>query len=397
MLTKEKLFAHYKSNILLGPLNGTLVLGFCYYVSGPMALQNLVTQGALVIKIEGKPLGDPSRHVFSDGMFNSMSHNQLSIAIDYHNEDDQKLLINLLQITDVIIDNRSVRAKKNDMILQTHLQNPQKLQPQIYCSINGYPNAETYDAPGLDASIQAATGLAYTNCSSPSNPLKIGIPLLDQVAGLLAAHYVVSNLYFLLKLPSLHDEEKKLIFISVSMAGVSIWLQTGQVINALEGEEFQRSGNQDQFAVPFSYYTTQNGLISIATVNEGQFKRFCFEVLQDEHFHMKYSTFKERFDKQNEFEHDLNTKLKEKTKEYWCELCRKFTIPASPVLTVSESVKQDFIDNLLSTSADAKPIVTHGTEHSIFPNHTKPAPAPCLDQDRSILFQLYSEDGMTHL
>lgn len=395
MLTKEKLFTHYQSNILPGPLNGSLVLGFCYYVSGPMALQNLVTQGALVIKIEGKPLGDPSRYVFSDGMFNSMSHNQLSIAIDYRHEDDQKLLTNLLQIADIIVDNRSIRAKKNDMILQTHLQDPQKPNAQVYCSINGYPNAEKNDDPGLDASVQAATGMAYTNCASPSNPLKIGIPLLDQVAGLLAAHYVVSNLYFLLKSPALPDEENKLIYISVSMAGVAIWLQTGQVINALQGEEFLRSGNQDLFAVPFSYYTSQNGLISIATVNEEQFKRFCMDVLKDEHFHKTYPVFQTRFEKQNEFEHDLNVKLKAKSKEYWCKLCKKFNVPASAVLTVSESVKQDFMGNLLSASTNQKPIVTHGAEHSLFPKNTKPAPAPSLDQDRIILTQLFREQGST--
>lgn len=394
LFTKEQLLAQYHSNVLPGPLNGVVIVGFCYYVAGPMALQNLVTQGALVIKVERGPLGDPSRYVFSESVFNSLSYGQLSVALDYTNTKDQQLLANLLQLADAIVDNRSIKAKKNDSILQHQLQDPNKLHPQIYCSINGFPDAEVYNEPALDASIQAATGLAHTNCSSPGNPLKVGVALLDQVAGLLAAHYVISNLFFLLKTPTLPDEVKKLIYISVSMAGVSIWLQTGQVINAIEGEEFFRSGNQDRFAVPFSFYTTQNGPISIATVNEDQFKRFCTQVLNDEAFHQHYPTIQIRLEKQEQFERDLNERLKFKTREYWHAQCKKYDIPASPVLTVSEAVQQDFAKKLFSSSTNGKKIITHGVEHSFFKTDKKPFPAPIVDQDRESLSSLSAGNNM---
>lgn len=397
MLTKEKLLAEYQSRVLPGPLNGVVVLGLCYYVAGPMALQNLVTQGALVIKIESYPLGDPSRHVFPKSVFNSLSYGQLSVAIDYKNEGDKQFLAQLFQLVDVIVDNRSIRAKKNDVLLQNQLQNPNKLYPQIYCSLNGFPDPEVHNEPALDASVQAATGLAHTNCSSPGNPLKVGIPLLDQVTGLLAAHYVVSNLYFLLRAPSLPEAAKKLIYLSVSMAGVSMWLQTGQVMYALEGDEFFRSGNQDRFAVPFSFYTTRNGLISIATVNEDQFRRFCNLVLRDVEFHERYSTVQIRLQKQFQFEQDLNEKLKCETKEYWHNQCKKFEIPASPVLTVSEAVKQDFMKKLLVSSNDERKMVTHGVEHSFFSTQKKPTPAPDLDGDRSTLYRLYFEENRSKL
>lgn len=393
MLTKKELLTKYQSNILPGPLNGTVVVGLCYYVAGPMALQNLVTQGALVIKIEGKPIGDPSRYVFSKNMFNSLSHNQLSIVLDYKNSFDCDLLVKLFQLADVIVDNRSIRAKKNDAILQKHLQDPNKLQAQIYCSINGFPNPEINDAPALDASVQAATGLAYTNCASPDKPLKVGVPILDQAVGLLAANYVISNLYLLLKMPSLPEETKKLIYLSVSMAGASMWLQTGQIINVLEGEEFLRSGNKDRFAVPFSFYTTQNGLISIATVNDDQFKRFCINVLQDEEFHKKYLTIGIRLRDQNQFEDDLNEKLKNNPREYWYELCRKYDIPVSPVLTVSEAIQQRFAKGLIHSSTNGRPIITHGVENSFFKTPKMPAPAPSLDQDHATLSELLTTSG----
>lgn len=391
MLTREILLEKYKSHILPGPLNGIIVVGFCYYVAGPMALQNLVSQGALVIKIEGKPIGDPSRYVFSKSLFNSMSHNQLSVVLDYKNSDDCSLLTRLLQLADIIVDNRSIKAKKHDLILQNHLNDSNKVHSQVYCSIDGFPKAEVNTDPALDASVQAITGLPYTNCFSPNKPLKIGIPVLDQVSGLLAAHYVTANLYLLLKFPDLPESAKKLIYISVSMAGVAMWLQTGQIIQTLEGKEFLRNGNQDQFAAPFSYYMTENGLISVATVNENQFKRFCMMVLQNESFHKKYPTIQIRLKDQDQFEADLNELLKSKPREYWVEQCKKYDIPAAAVLKVSEAIKQPFVQSLIGQSTNGRPIISHGVEHSFFVSQKKPVPAPFLNQDYTLLSKLHRE------
>jgi CoA:oxalate CoA-transferase len=389
MLTKEQLLEEYENNVLLGPLNGIVILGFCYYVAGPIALQNLVNQGALVIKIEKTPIGDPSRHVFSSAYYNSISHGQISIAIDYDDEEDRQLLSALISIADAIIDNRSIRAKQNDKILQRHFCNPNKEHPKIYCSINGYPNEKLNTDPGLDASVQAATGLAYTNCASEENPLKTGVPILDQVTGLLAANHVISNLYYLQTSPFLPESAKEMIYISVSMAGVSMWLQAGQVIQVLEeGSEIFRKGNQDQFAVPFSYYTAKNGLLSVATVNEEQFKRFCLSVLEDGDFYSIYPTFELRLKNQDEFEKELNKRLLNNDREYWCQRCKEIGIPASPVLTISEAIQQEFFKDILHRSTDGQPIITQGTSHSMFIKR-HPEPAPKFNQQHASLTNLY--------
>lgn len=392
MLAKKKILMKYESNILPGALEGKIVVGFCYYVAGPMALQNLVDEGALVIKVEKKPIGDPSRYVFSRNMFNSMSYNQLSVAIDYNNPSDRKSLGRLLCIADVIVDNRSFEAKKKDTILQQHLQNPDKPQKQVYCSIIGFPNPEVNNDLALDASVQAGTGLAYTNCSEPDKPLKVGVPILDQTVGLLAAKKIISSLYFLLRFPSLPEGANKLICLSVSMAGAAMWLQTGQIINFLEGDNFLRSGNKDRFAVPFSFYTTKNGLMSIATVNEHQFKRFCMDVLKDETFYNKYSTFEIRLKNQDQFEEDLNNKLKNNSKEYWSQLCKEHRIPASPVLTIPEVMQKDFVKELMHSSTNGRPVVTCGISNSFFKAKNSLVPAPRLDQDRKALFELLADD-----
>lgn len=389
MVTKEQLFDEYKNHILPGPLNGIVVLGFCYYVAGPIALQNLVNQGALVIKIEGQPVGDPSRHVFSPAYYNSLSYGQISIAVDYEKSEDRELLAAMLSVADVIIDNRSIRAKQNDTVLQTHFNDSNKAHAQIYCSINGYPNEKVNTDPGLDASVQAATGLAYTNCASETKPLKVGVPILDQVTGLLAANHVIANLYYLQNSPFLPESSKKMIFISVAMAGVSMWLQTGQIIHVLEnGNEIFRKGNQDQFAVPFSYYTAKNGLLSVATVNEQQFKRFCLLVLEDHEFYSNYPSFETRYKHQEQFEKELNDRLLKNDREYWCKLCKEIGIPASPVLTISEAIQQEFFKEVLHRSSEGQSIITQGTTHSLFIKR-QPEPAPNFNQHHASMTRLY--------
>lgn len=376
---KKALLKHYESAILPGPLNGKIVLGFCYYVAGPIVLQNLVGQGALVIKIERKPLGDPSRYVFSPAIFNTLAHGQLSVAVNYEEEADQTLLRRLFKIVDVIVDNRSIRAKENDQLLMRYLESSHKVTPVIYCSIDGFPNAKVNRMPGLDASAQACTGLAYTNCPTPNNPLKVGVPLLDITTGLLAANYILANLA-LLNQTSLPPSTKQVIRIAVSLAGTSVWLQANQFLDAMVGNEYFRTGNRDRYAAPFSYYTTKDALISVATVNEAQFKKFCIHVLENPQFHARYSNVQERIQDQDAFERDLNNLLKNQDKEHWLEKCKKYDIPAAPVLTVSQALEQDFVKALITSSSDGTPLVTHGATHSLF-QLPKPNPAPELDQD----------------
>lgn len=391
-ISKKKLLEKYSSSTAVGPFKGKIVIGFCYYIAGPIALQQLVEQGMLVIKIEHKPTGDPTRGFFSQEIFNNFTRGQLSVAIDYKNSEDLLLLQQLLRIADVIVDNRSVRAKENDTQLTGFLASDKKA-PVIHCSLDGFPDASHNRMPGLDASIQAYTGFAHTNCSAPNMPLKIGAPVLDFTTGLLAAHYICTNLFALTQSPCLSPETKQVLQITVSLAGTSVWLQAMQFLDTMSGDEYLRSGNKDRYAAPFSYYTTKNGLISIATVNEVQFETFCLNVLKNPMLHTRYPTIQQRIENQDDFEQALNTLLKANDTEYWLTECEKWGVPVAPVLRVSEALKMPFIQSMVGSTADGKPTITHGTKQSLFPTQALP-PAPQLGQnteDIRSLMQLNSK------
>lgn len=390
---RQALLEHYEPMMIAGPLNRIIVLGFCYYVAGPIALQNLVAQGALVIKIERKPLGDPARYNFSSEIFNTLTHGQLSVGIS-DDAADRQLLNKLFEICDVIVDNRSVRAKEEDVMLSNFLHDENKNSPVIYCSIDGFPNSEINRLPGLDASAQACTGFAYSNCFSQNYPLKVGVPILDITTGLLAANYILANLHLLGRGSLLPPETKQVVRIAVSLAGTSVWLQANQFLEAMAGREYFRKGNQDKYAAPFSYYTAKDGLISIATVNENQFEKFCINILRDRGFYDRYPTIKKRVDDQDNFEQELNQILKRENREYWLSECKKYDIPAAPVLTVAQALEQNFVRGLIAYSQSGKPIVTPGVKHSLF-SLGRPLPAPELNGNgedvRSIMKTLHSK------
>ncbi|MCP4475992.1 MAG: CoA transferase [Gammaproteobacteria bacterium] len=397
---KSTLLEHYSAKLLPGPLNGLIVVGYSYYVAGPIAMQQLVNLGALVIKIEGKPLGDPTRQFLSEEMFNALNYGQLSVAINYKKPQDRQFMAKLLKEAHIILDNRSPKSKQNDLILQNHFKQCGKRQ--IYCSINGFPQPDKYAFPAVDASVQAATGFPYTNCHGEDSPLKVGAPILDYTSGLLAVTYTLANLAFLNK--TLYPNIKHNIMrIRASLAGASIWFQTGQIIHALKGAEFFRSGNQDKFAAPFSYYTAKDGLISIATVNEKQFKRFCLYVLNDQKFHEQYPTIEIRIKKQAEFENALNDRLKTKNAAYSHKHCIEYHIPSSPVLKVKQVIKKDYVRPLLKQTTDGKSIVSPGINVSIADkplsffnaksNQSKnPFPAHPLNKDRDTIENLLNSE-----
>ncbi|MBS0286745.1 MAG: CoA transferase, partial [Proteobacteria bacterium] len=100
-----------------GPLNGYLVLELGNLISGPMASEELARKGALVIKLETQK-GDSARGILSKAVFASCNAAKASIALDKTDIEDQQLYKELLELADVVIDNRSADAKMRDETLQ---------------------------------------------------------------------------------------------------------------------------------------------------------------------------------------------------------------------------------------------------------------------------------------
>ena len=123
-----------------GPLQHLRVLDLTIARAGPTAVRLLADWGAEVIKIEPPGIGDLARFMgtIKDGMgamFSTLNRNKKCICLDFKNEEDLSILMELVSTADVLIENyRPGIVKKLGIDYETL----KKIKPDlIYCSISG--------------------------------------------------------------------------------------------------------------------------------------------------------------------------------------------------------------------------------------------------------------------
>ena len=98
-----------------GPLAGIRILDLTTVVLGPLATQILGDLGAEVIKIEA-PGGDimryagPARHREMGHVFLNLNRNKRSLVLDLKNKDAARVLLALVEQSDVLMHNMRPQA-----------------------------------------------------------------------------------------------------------------------------------------------------------------------------------------------------------------------------------------------------------------------------------------------
>ena len=97
-----------------GILDGVRVLEIGYAVAGPAAGLILLDLGAEVIKLEKPSKGDLFRNLpgMGSSIFMALNRGKKSVALDLGNIEGYKLFLELVKISDVIIDNLDHEASK---------------------------------------------------------------------------------------------------------------------------------------------------------------------------------------------------------------------------------------------------------------------------------------------
>src|ERR1700730_3179788 len=132
----------------MGALTGIRVLDFSRIVAGPSCTMLLGDLGAEVLKVEQPGSGDDTRSwgpPFAAGesaYFLSLNRNKKSLCLDLQQEDDRETAYQLMQQSDVVIENyRSGIMERFGLGYDDwHEQHP----GLIYCSISGYGRTGPY-------------------------------------------------------------------------------------------------------------------------------------------------------------------------------------------------------------------------------------------------------------
>src|SRR5687767_8405989 len=152
----------------------------------------LADMGARVIKVEQPERGDDARAwgpPFLGGesaYFLSVNRNKQSLTLDFKQPDGRRILDALIARADVLVEN--FRPETLQRLGLDYASLAPRCPRLVYASISGYGHTgPRRDMVGYDAVVQAESGLMSITGDANGSPFRLGLPITDLVAGLLAA------------------------------------------------------------------------------------------------------------------------------------------------------------------------------------------------------------------
>ncbi len=307
------------------------VLDLTTHLSGPYCSMILADHGADVVKVEKPNGGDPLRYSppFQDdesAPFMLWNRNKRSIVLDLKKNDDLRILLQMAEKADVIIENfRPGTTRKLGIDYDTIAQiNPEV----IYCSISGFGQTGPYAARGgFDLIANAMSGLMSINGPPDGPPFRIPVPVSDVCSGMHA------TIGILLALNHRHNKGSgQFIDTSLFEAGISLGVYEAASVFA-NGKVPEKLGQAHRGSAPYQMFKTADGYITVGGAQENFWVSLC-KVLGCEHFlsDPKYRSKVDRVKNHVSLAEDLTVFFKKfLTEEIW-KLLDEAGIPAGPVL-----------------------------------------------------------------
>jgi crotonobetainyl-CoA:carnitine CoA-transferase CaiB-like acyl-CoA transferase len=318
-----------------GPLAGIKVIELCHVMAGPTCGLMLADLGADVIKVEKIPDGDDVRQSIppeiggEPATFLMLNRNKRGIAVDLKTEDGKRVLRRLLKDADVVTENyrRGVMERMGFGYEALKRENP-KL---VYCSISGFGRTGPYaDRAGYDLIAQGMSGLMSITGEGPGRPpVKVGAPVADITAGILAAMGVVAALH-----ARARTGEGQMVDTSLFEAGITLTYWQSAIALAT-GLAPGPMGSAHPLNAPYQAFQTKNGWINVGAANQNNWLRLI-ELLgrQELGEDARFRTNGARIQNQAALAEALAPEFKKRTSAEWLEQMEQAKIPAGPVLDI---------------------------------------------------------------
>jgi crotonobetainyl-CoA:carnitine CoA-transferase CaiB-like acyl-CoA transferase len=312
-------------------LENIRVLDFSRVLAGPFATMMLGDFGATVTKVERPGGGDETRswgppydERGEATYFQSVNRNKQSIVLDLRNERDVRRASELARESDVIVENfrPGVMDRLGLGYEQLRVQQPRL----IYCSITGFGGGAGAQLPGYDLLVQALGGLMSITGESEGPPQKVGVALVDVLAGLFATVGIMAALR--------HRDaggEGQLVEVNLLSALLGALVNQGSSYT-IAGVVPGRMGNEHPSIAPYAPFPTADGELVIAVGNERQFSALCQalgapELAQDARFNSNSG----RVDNRRALHEALGARLAARPASEWARLLTEARVPAGVV------------------------------------------------------------------
>jgi crotonobetainyl-CoA:carnitine CoA-transferase CaiB-like acyl-CoA transferase len=258
-------------------LGGLRILDFSRVLAGPFATMILADLGAEVIKIERPGVGDetrswgpPNDQHGNATYFQAVNRNKHSVAVDLSAEAGRMRVRELAAAADVVVEN--FRPDVMDK-LGLGYETLSAINPRlVFCSITGFGAGDGAQLPGYDLLVQAVGGLMSITGAPDSEPQKVGVAVVDVLAGLFAS---VGILAALRHRDATGDGQRVQVDLFSSLLAALV--NQGSAFT-VAGVVPARMGNAHPSISPYELYETGAGELVLAVGNDRQFAALC-EVL----------------------------------------------------------------------------------------------------------------------
>ena len=260
------------------PLEGVRVLDLSRILAGPLATMVLADLGADVIKVERPGAGDDTRgwgppFVAEDAAyFLSLNRNKRSIAFDLQTPEGADVVRRLAARSDVLIENfrPGLMARFGLDLAALRAANPRL----VTCSLTAFVNDGGGPAPrpGYDIIMQALTGLMSITGERDGEPTKVGVAVLDVIAGLYAAIGIQAAL-------AERERTGRGRHVDVALFDAGVAALVNQAANHLLGGVVPGPmGSEHPNIVPYQVFHASDRPFILAAGNDKLFRATC-EVL----------------------------------------------------------------------------------------------------------------------
>ncbi len=319
------------------PLSHFRIVDLSCVLAGPFSTQLLADLGAEVQKLE-PPDGDPTRGwgpPFEDGdtgesaYFRSANRGKRSRTIDLHTEAGKEMLFEYLRDADVLVEN--LRADSADRLGLGWKRLHAKFPKLILASVRGFASDVTASRrAGYDFIIQAESGWMAITGEPEGRPMKVGVALVDVLAGLYCANGIQAAL--------LHRERTgeaihvEVPLMEAALAGL-VNVASGTLMT---GTPPRRWGNAHPQIVPYQSFRCSDGDVAIGVGSDRQFEVLAMWLGLDLETRPEWKKNRGRVRDRVELVAFIEARTQAGTVEEVLAMCEANAIPASRIRSVDE-------------------------------------------------------------
>ena len=319
-----------------GALDGIRVLDLTRALAGPYCTLMLGDHGADVIKVEMPGTGDETREWAPPSIkgisayYLAINRNKRSVTVDLKKADGKRVLERLIERCDVVVENFSPGTLERLGFPDDRIRaiNPRA----VLCHISGFGQDGPGRAwPAYDLIVQGMGGIMSLTGEPGGDPVMVGVPQADIVAGMFAAFAIAAAL-------RARERSGEGQVIDATMIGGQVAMLSRQAARYFaDGTVPRPEGNVHASIVPYQTFRASDGHVNVGVANNSLFERFCRaldldELLEDDHF----ADNPKRVAHRKEMVPIIERKIRTLTKAEVVRRLREANVPVGPINALDE-------------------------------------------------------------